>query len=300
MDWVTGMQCAIDYIEEHLTEDIDYEKVAAESFSSSYHFQRVFSILCGYTLGEYIRLRRLSLAGAELASGKEKVIDIALKYGYDSPDSFAKAFQRFHGITPSQARIDGAMIRSFSKLSIKISLEGGSMMNYRIEEKEEMVLTGYKRRFSGVPGEREEQEKDLYVNTRVFQYILQGLSGNIEKNYDIITNIGDDGYDFYIAKQITEYLRNNLNKTSVLGEEYAKHFENITIPKCTYAIFETERCSYPTTVFLDLRKRIASEWLPNSGYQLADAPELVVTHWFRGEKSNQRYRELWIPIEKKG
>ena len=299
MDWITGMQCAIDYIEEHLTEDIDYEKVAAESFSSSYHFQRVFSILCGYTLGEYIRLRRLSLAGAELASGKEKVIDVALKYGYDSPDSFAKAFQRFHGITPSQARIDGAMIRSFSKLSIKISLEGGSMMNYRIEEKEEMVLTGYKRRFSGVPGEREEQEKDMYVNTRVFQYILQGLSGNIEKNYDIITNIGDDGYDFYIAKQITEYLRNNLNKTSVLGEEYAKHFENITIPKCTYAIFETERCSYPTTIFLDLRKRIASEWLPNSGYQLADAPELVVTHWFRGEKSNQRYRELWIPIEKK-
>ena len=299
MDWVTGMQCAIDYIEAHLTEDIDYEKVAAESFSSSYHFQRVFSILCGYTLGEYIRLRRLSLAGAELASGKEKVIDVALKYGYDSPDSFAKAFQRFHGITPSQARIDGAMIRSFSRLSIKITLEGGSMMNYRIEEKEEMVLTGYKRRFSGVPGEREEQEKDMYVNTRVFQYILQGLSGNIEKNYDIITNIGDDGYDFYIAKQITEYLRNNLNKTSVLGEEYAKHFENITIPKCTYAIFETERCAYPTTVFLDLRKRIASEWLPNSGYQLADAPELVVTHWFRGEKSNQRYRELWIPIEKK-
>ena len=299
MDWITGMQKAIDYIEANLTEEIDYEKVAAESFSSSYHFQRVFSILCGYTLGEYIRLRRLSLAGVELASGKDKVIDIALKYGYDSPDSFAKAFQKFHGITPSQARADGSMLKSFSRLSIKISLEGGNTMNYRIEEKDEMILTGYKRRFSGVPGEREEQEKDMYVNTRVFQYILQGLSGNIEMNYDIITNIDDDGYDFYIAKQLTEYLRNNLNKTSVLGEEYAKHFENIVIPKCTYAIFETERCSYPTTIFLDLRKKIASEWLPNSGYQLANAPELVVTHWFRGNKSNQRYRELWIPIEKK-
>ena len=299
MDWITGMQKAIDYIEEHLTEEIDYEKVAAESFSSSYHFQRVFSILCGYTLGEYIRLRRLSLAGAELANGKEKVIDIALKYGYDSPDSFAKAFQKFHGITPSQARADGSILKSFSRLSIKISLEGGNTMNYRIEEKDEMILTGYKRRFSGVPGEREEQEKDMYVNTRVFQYILQGLSGNIEMNYDVITNIDDDGYDFYIAKQLTEYLRNNLNKTSVLGEEYAKHFENIVIPQCTYAIFETERCSYPTTIFLDLRKKIASEWLPNSGYQLANAPELVVTHWFRGNKSNQRYRELWIPIEKK-
>ena len=299
MDWITGMQKAIDYIEANLTEEIDYEKVTAESFSSSYHFQRVFSILCGYTLGEYIRLRRLSLAGAELANGKEKVIDIALKYGYDNPDSFAKAFQKFHGITPSQARADGSMLKSFSRLSIKISLEGGNTMNYRIEEKDEMILTGYKRRFSGVPGEREEQEKDMYVNTRVFQYILQGLSGNIEMNYDIITNIDDDGYDFYIAKQLTEYLRNNLNKTSVLGEEYAKHFENIVIPQCTYAIFETERCSYPTTIFLDLRKKIASEWLPNSGYQLANAPELVVTHWFRGNKSNQRYRELWIPIEKK-
>ena len=299
MDWITGMQKAIDYIEANLTEEIDYEKVAAESFSSSYHFQRVFSILCGYTLGEYIRLRRLSLAGAELANGKEKVIDIALKYGYDNPDSFAKAFQKFHGITPSQARADGSILKSFSRLSIKISLEGGNTMNYRIEEKDEMILTGYKRRFSGVPGEREEQEKDMYVNTRVFQYILQGLSGNIEMNYDVITNIDDDGYDFYIAKQLTEYLRNNLNKTSVLGEEYAKHFENIVIPQCTYAIFETERCSYPTTIFLDLRKKIASEWLPNSGYQLANAPELVVTHWFRGNKSNQRYRELWIPIEKK-
>ena len=131
MNWITGMQKAIDYIEANLTEEIDYEKVAAESFSSSYHFQRVFSILCGYTLGEYIRLRRLSLAGVELANGKDKVkvIDIALKYGYDSPDSFSKAFQKFHGITPSQARADGSMLKSFSRLSIKISLEGGKTKN---------------------------------------------------------------------------------------------------------------------------------------------------------------------------
>ena len=299
MDWITGMQKAIDYIEANLTEKIDYEKVAAESFSSSYHFQRVFSILCGYTIGEYIRLRRLSLAGAELASGKEKVIDVALKYGYDSPDSFAKAFQKFHGITPSQARANGNMLTTFSRLSIKISLEGGSTMNYRIEEKDEMILTGYKRRFFGVPGERAEQEKEMYVKTRALQYILQGLAGNVEKNYDVITNIDDEGYDFYIASKLTEYYRNNLRKDGVLGEEFAKCFENIVIPKGTYAIFETDRCSYPTTIFLDLRKKIASEWLPNSEYQLANAPEIVVTHWFRGSKSNERYRELWIPIEKK-
>ena len=181
MDWISGMQKAIDYIEANLTKEIDYDKVAAESFSSSYHFQRVFSILCGYTLGEYIRLRRLSLAGAELANGKKKVIDIALKYGYDSPDSFTKAFQKFHGITPSQARTNGNMLKSFSRLSIKILLEGGSTMNYRIEEKDEIILTGYKRRFSGIPGERMEQEKEMYVKTRPLQYILQGLSGDVVK-----------------------------------------------------------------------------------------------------------------------
>ena len=297
MDWIIGMQRAIDYIESNLTEEIDYEKVAAESFSSRYHFQRVFSILCGYTLGEYIRLRRLSLAGAELAGGQEKVIDIALKYGYDSPDSFTKAFQKFHGITPSQARADGSMLKSFSRLSIKISLEGGNTMNYRIEEKNEMILTGYKRRFAGLPGERLKQEEEMYVTTRPLQYILQGLSGNFADTIEIVTNINDDGYDFYIASQLSEYNRKHLD--IVLGNDFSDYYENITIPKCTYAVFETEKCQFPTVVSPDLRRKIASEWLPNSGYQLADAPELVVTHWYRDEKRKQRYRELWIPIEKK-
>ena len=100
MDWITGIQTALDYIEAHIDDDLDYDRIAKESFSSPFHFQRIFSILCGYTLGEYIRNRRLSIAGTRLATSKEKVIDIALRYGYDSPDSFAKAFQKFHGITP--------------------------------------------------------------------------------------------------------------------------------------------------------------------------------------------------------
>ena len=125
MDWIIGMQKAIDYIEDNLTESIDYEKIAAQTFSSSYHFQRVFSILCGFTLGEYIRNRRLSLAGTELAASDAKIMDIALKYGYESPDSFAKALQKFHGVLPSQAE-DGGTLRSFSRLVLKLSLEGGS------------------------------------------------------------------------------------------------------------------------------------------------------------------------------
>lgn len=110
MDWVTGIQKAIDYIENHITEELDYEEIAENAFSSPYHFQRVFSILCGYTLGEYIRNRRLALAGTELAADKIKVIDAAVKYGYDSPDSFTRAFTRFHGITPSAAREPGVRL----------------------------------------------------------------------------------------------------------------------------------------------------------------------------------------------
>ena len=151
MDWITGIQNAIDYIENHLTETIDYDIVAKQSFSSTYHFQRIFSILCGFTVGEYIRNRRLSLAGSELATSDIKVIDVAMKYGYESPDSFAKAFQKFHGVTPSAARMKGSKLRSFSRLILKISLEGGKLMNYRIEEKPEMILTGYKKHFAGVP-----------------------------------------------------------------------------------------------------------------------------------------------------
>ena len=298
MDWVVGLQKAIDYIEENIIDDIDYEKVAAKCFSSSYHFQRVFSILCGFTVGEYIRNRRLSLAGTELASTNAKVIDVALKYGYESPDSFTKAFQKFHGVLPSQAKNNGSVLRSYSRLVLKFSLEGGCTMDYRIEEREKMVLTGYKRRFDGVPGEREEQECNMYVTTRPLQYILKGLQGDVVTDYNVITNVDDKGYDFYIANKLTEYYRNNLYKECILGQEFAKNFENIVIPKRTYAIFETERCSYPTTVFLDLRKRIVSEWLPASGYQFADSPEIVVTHWYRGNKSAQRYRELWIPVEK--
>ena len=298
MDWIAGIGRALDFIEEHLTDEIDYGEVAAVCYSSSYHFQRVFGILCGYTLGEYIRCRRLSLAGAELQAGDAKVIDVALKYGYDNPDSFARAFKTFHGVTPSQARDRSVPLRSFSRLVLKFSLEGGTTMNYRIEEKPEMILTGYKRRFTGVPGEREDQECDFYVHTRPLQYMLNGMSRHPEDHFDVITNLNDDGFDFWIAQELTPFMRENIHKDSVLGDPWANEFENIVIPAHTYAVFETERCKYPTTVFLDLRKRIITEWLPGSGYQIADAPEITATHWYNHPRDRERYYEIWLPIEK--
>lgn len=303
MDWITGMQKAIDYIEANLTEEIDYEKVAAESFSSSYHFQRVFGILCGYTLGEYIRLRRLSLAGAELANGKEKVIDIALKYGYDSPDSFAKAFQKFHGITPSQARADGSKLKSFSRLSIKISLEGGSIMNYRIETKPQFALLGYKKRFEGTPYDelRHKQEGDFFITTRAHQWMLKGMANDKLSDYCVITNMNDDGYDFYIASTTDNWERDNLYNSKVTGIDFMDkfQFEEIIIPERTYAIFETEKQRMPIPEYFDLRKQIAAEWLSNNEYQMINAPEIAVYHWGIVGGYTERTIEIWIPIEKK-
>ena len=300
MDWITGIQNAINYIEEHLLEEIDYEEVARQSYSSGYHFQRVFSILCGYTVGEYIRNRRLSLAGMELQVEKAKVIDVALKYGYDSLDSFAKAFQKFHGITPSKARMDGAVLNSFSRLSLKISLAGGKMMNYKMEEKPELVLTGYSRHFTGTPAKRSEQEEAFYLETRINQYALHGLARDCATNYNVITGFDDEGYDFYIAALLSKWETNHLDE--ILGEQEKDRFEKITVPAGLYLVCETERERYPVTQVEELRKKAVSEWLPSSGYELADAPEVAVTHWFyepdNDAVNDSRYVELWLPVVK--
>ncbi|MBQ5782039.1 MAG: AraC family transcriptional regulator [Oscillospiraceae bacterium] len=302
MNWIYGIQNAIDYIEEHLTEDIDYNQIAAHSFSSYYHFQRVFSILCGFTVGEYIRNRRLSLAGAELAAGNIKVIDAALKYGYESPDSFARAFQKFHGILPSQIKGSAAVLNQFSRLVIKISLEGGNVMNYKIENKPEMTLVGFKRRFTGTPADsnRNEQEDDFYCSTRVNQYILMGMSDNGEVHYNILNGFDDNGYDFSIAYKINKEDTDNLE--DVLGED-AKRFERIVLPAGLYFVCRTENFEYPVTLVEELRKKAVSQWLPASDYELDCRPEVSVYHWFYKEGdaavNSSRYAEIWLPVVKK-
>ena len=296
MDWITGMQKAIDYIEEHLTEPIDYEVVAAQSFSSSYHFQRVFSILCGFTIGEYIRNRRLSLAGQELASSDAKVIDVALKYGYESPDVFVKAFQRFHGILPSEARAKGGNLKSFSRLVLKIFLEGGSVMNYRIEEKPEMILTGYTTHFTGSPSDRYNQQHDFMVKgeTRFIRYALQGMAKDCAVEYSVISSINDEGYDFTIGTVIPQYFNDHLEET--VGKENAERLNVIRVPARKYLVIETERSVFAMDEHLKMRKQAVPEWIESSEYQLADAPEIAVFHADSNHKDNS-YVELWLPIE---
>ena len=307
-DWISGLQRSIDYIEDHLQENIDYEAAAAQSFSSSFHFQRIFSILCGYTLGEYIRNRRLSLAGTELASGDIKVIDAALKYGYESPDSFARAFQRFHGVLPSQVKSGGCRLRSFSRLVLKFSMEGGTNMNYRIEEKPELILTGYRAHFTGTPygEERERQEGQLFVTTRGKQWFLKGAAesvrGGFTDEYCVVTNITDEGYDFCYCHDLDEWTRAHLCDHSVTGVDFVESLglETITIPGNTYVIFETEDVKHPIADYLGLlnqRIRILTEWMPDMGFELAEGPELAVYQWMPRET---RKIQIWMPIRKIG
>ncbi len=302
MDWITGLQRAIDYIEDSLTEKIDYDTVAAQSFSSSYHFQRVFSILCGFTVGEYIRNRRLSLAGKELAAGDVKVIDIALKYGYESPDSFAKAFQKFHGILPSQACNNGSMLKTYSRLVLKLSLEGGTIMDYRIEKKPELTLLGYKSHFEGTPYDdmRFMQEEKLFITSRARQWMLKGISNDKFSEYCVIDNITDTGYDFRYSVTAHEYELDNLNNSDVTGIDFMDKFgfEKIVIPERIYAVFETEKGRMPIPEYKEIRKQIAAVWLANEEYQIADAPELSVYHWGVSGGCAERSIEIWIPIEK--
>ena len=296
MDWITGMQNAIDYIEEHITEKVDYEEIARCSCLSSYNFQRAFGILCGYTLGEYIRNRRLSMAGQDLAQTGMKVIDVALKYGYESPDSFAKAFQKFHGVTPSAAREAGAVLRSFARLSVKISLEGGSVMNYRIEEKPEMILTGYTTHFTGSPSDRYNQQHDFMVKgeTRFIRYALQGMAKDCTVEYSVISSINDEGYDFTIGTVIPQYFNDYLEET--VGKENAEKLSIICVPARKYLVVETERSVFAMDEHLKMRKQAVPEWLESSDYQLADAPEIAVFHADDNDKDNS-YVELWLPIE---
>lgn len=303
MDWISGIQRAINYIEENLTEELDYGEVSRQSFSSEFHFQRVFSLLSGYTLGEYIRNRRLTLAGAELSRSEAKVIDVALKYGYENPDSFARAFLKFHGITPSAARESGAKLRSFARLNIKISLEGGNTMDYRIENKPEMILTGYKRRFTGVPfgEERYQQECEFAKTTRAAQYFMQGIQIDGKNYYSVVTDIDDDGYDYYLAWQLDECDRTDLKNPEIMGIENVMELfslENITVPAATYAIFRTEVMKKPVDAYMELRTKIASEWLPGSGFRLADSPEIDFVHWHPIDENRNRYIEIWMPVEK--
>lgn len=290
MDWITGISKAIDYIEEHITEPTDYARAAKEACSSLFNFQRVFALLCGYTLGDYVRMRRLTLAGEELFSTDAKVIDVALKYGYDSPESFSRAFTRFHGVSPSAVR-KGAAIRSFSRICVKLILTGGSIMEYRIEKKQAAKIICRRREFTK-PG-------DDYTNREIPEFWNEcGRDGSIQKLCGYIkdsaqfkgllgvcfsTEMTDSGFPYGIGAEYD-------------GESDPQDFEIVEIPAYTYAVF-TVRGRMPDA-FRETYRKICTEFFPQSGYEYSNGVEIEV--YPSADVQNPDYTcEIWIAVKPK-
>lgn len=296
MDWLERMNGAMDYIEGHLASDIDYEEAARIACCSSYHFQRMFSFITDVPLSEYIRRRRLTLAAFELQENGTKVIDVAMKYGYDSPNSFTRAFQSLHGVTPSSARDKGVQLKAYPRMSFHITIKGDVEMNYKIEQKAAFKLFGVETiinmtngsNFSEIPKFWEKCHQDGIIEKLDSFEMPRYESGLCKVNSAMCyRNTGGDTFPYMIG--IVD-LNNKLKAPDGLTV--------VNIPACTWAIFRSEEHGFEDGAekIQAVWKRIFPEWFPTSGYEHAESAELEMTY----EKGNDRFfSEVWIPVVKK-
>lgn len=275
--WAEGIQSAVDYIEENLTEELDIEDIAAKAYVSPFHFQRIFSVLCGMTVGDYIRCRRLTLAAQELSSSDIKVIDAAVKYGYDSPDSFARAFTKFHGISPSAAKERGASLKAFAPLRIKLTLEGGNFMEYRIVEKASFTVVGVSRSFNSDTSYRE-------IPKFWQEHMTSGGNRKICGQFGICLDGDGKNFDYLIADIYKPW------------EEVPEGCITRVIPEGTWAVFPC-RGALPKAL-QDVNTQIWSEWLPNCrDYKLGGNYDIEM-YTKPADDPKDNYCEIWVPVVK--
>ena len=292
MEWISEIQRAIDYIEQHLTEEIDYEAAAREAYSSSFHFQRVFSILCGFTLGEYVRMRRLSLAANDIIHTDEKIIEIAMKYGYDTPESFTRAFTRFHGVTPSEAK-RGAVVKSFSRLSVKLTLIGGTTMDYRIEKVDALKIVCKKKQVTKPENATATADISAFWDDCTSDGTIKNILGYFPKEPRLK---GLLGICFSCDMEANKFPYG-------IGVEYDGRpladdsLEVVEIPENTYAVFAC-RGKMPES-FSDTYKKIVTEFFPqNPRYEYGQGVELEVYPSDDVDNPNY-YCEIWIAVKEK-
>lgn len=283
MDFIEGMNRAMEYIEEHLEETLDATQLARIAGCSAFHFQRMFTYLCGVTLTEYIRRRRMTAAAFALTEGREKVIDLAMRYGYDSPTAFNRAFQSVHGVAPSQAKKEGIRLTAFPRLTFTLAVKGEKAMNYRIIRKEAFRIVGYATRepmtmedcFIKVP-----QFCRRVAETGGLQKLcalMRGMEPQGVLGVSLCENMTFGGYFLAVATDAP----------------VPEGMEEYIVPETTYAVFESVG-PMPQAI-QEVQKRVVSEWLPTSGYEYAPAPDIEV--YPAGDQSAADYRcETWLPI----
>ncbi len=281
MEWIERLNQSMNYIEEHLSDEIDYEQLGRIACCSAYHFQRMFTYMAGITLSEYIRRRKMSLAAVDLQSGDAKVVDIAEKYGYRSPTAFNRAFQGVHGIAPSSVRSEGVSVKSYPPIIFKITIKGAAEMNYRIETKEAFRIIGI-----SAPLHREIQSNFNIVpkmwQDAAINGTIQKLAGMMDTPLKGLLGVSacndEEEWKYFIA----------VSSTKEGGE-----FEEYIVPASTWAVFSGTGTNQSIQ---ELEQRIVTEWLPTSGYEYANAPDIEV--YLNPDPQNAQY-EVWIPVTKK-
>ncbi|MDE6726616.1 MAG: AraC family transcriptional regulator [Oscillospiraceae bacterium] len=286
MDWIKSFQRSIDFIEENLSDTLETERIAGVMNVSPFYYQRIFAMLCGITVGEYIRNRRLSLAGSDLLRSDGRIIDIALKYGYDTPEGFSRAFARFHGASPSEVR-KGAPVRSFARLSVAITMKGGNSMDYKIVkkgafkviEKRTVQTVSENKNLQTIPKFWEDSQKDgtikRLLEIAVGKEFIFGICYNNPHTEEVT-------FDYSIAV------------LADAGAEAPEGFSVNEIPARTWAVFEC-RGAMPDAI-QQLWHRICSEFFPSSGYE--PTCEFDIEVYTDGDMSAPDYRsEIWVPIK---
>lgn len=290
LEAITLLNNAIEYIERNLDAELNIDDISKAACMSRYHFQRVFYALTDFTVTQYIRNRRLTLASEELAATDIRVTDIALKYGYENPEAFTKAFKRLHGISPSDLRKLNGKFKAFPKISFQISIKGESEIIYRIVQKETFKVFGV-------------AFQSTLINSAAYEEIPKFINEIFENGtYDKINELlGNpkgtllDGFHYGFEEDGT--------RKYIMGAEMVKadipiEFTILEVPKLTWAVFEGSGDKPSNSIIQDVWRRIYSEWFPSCGFEQVDGPCIEKNFW-NEEKESGYSCEVWIPVKRK-
>lgn len=295
VEWTQYLRGAIKYMEDHLLDDISAEDVANSVYMSPFYLQKGFKIMTGYSLSEYIRCRRLYMAALDIISGRGKVIDVAYRYGYETPESFTKAFGRFHGVTPMQMKNEPYNIKPFLPLKINIVIQGGNDMDYVVEKMNGFKLIGFEREFSFETAYQEIPRFWDEIKEKYFSRLWNGEKPKDEIDKMVcncivgefgvsIDDIGKDGkFRYLVAGMYTQ-------------GEVPQGMTVFEFPDTDWVKF---KCTGPTPEALQsVNTKVFKEWLPNNpDYKIALGANV---EWYsKGDTRSADYEsEIWLPVEK--